>query len=110
MSRWALFKPVKVRAVDGQLLIKRIRVIQTPVFELLIHRLQTADSDVDLHTHPWRIQPWLYHFKDCCIPQPVSPRRGSDRFLNLTQGLPPQARLFRALALWGIVKTGCSKT
>jgi hypothetical protein len=52
-ERWSLLHAVKVQALDGTTLIDRFRIIQTPWFGLLLHRLRTADDERALHNHPW---------------------------------------------------------
>ena len=50
--RWAFLEGFQV-VKGGQPYLDRLRVFQTPLFGLYLHRIHTPDVDRDPHTHPW---------------------------------------------------------
>ncbi|MFG1858474.1 hypothetical protein ACGFJT_42045 [Actinomadura geliboluensis] len=50
--RWALLQPFRVDKGEKPFLF-RLRVLQTPWFSILIHRIQQDDLDRAPHDHPW---------------------------------------------------------
>ena len=50
--RWALLEGFQV-AKNGRPYLDRLRVIQTPLFGVYLHRIHTPDGDRDPHDHPW---------------------------------------------------------
>lgn len=52
-ARWALFERFDIRGEDGELYLRRWRIVQTPWFGIYLHKIATPDKDRDLHDHPW---------------------------------------------------------
>jgi len=53
-ARWALFERFDIREPNtGELYLRRWRIIQTPWFGVLLHKILTPDGDRHLHDHPW---------------------------------------------------------
>lgn len=51
--RWVLLGRFVLRRADGQIYLKRRRIVQTPWFGVYYHRITSADPGYDLHDHPW---------------------------------------------------------
>jgi hypothetical protein len=49
---WAFLQGFQV-SKNGKPYLDRLRVIQTPWFSVLLHRIHEPDMDRDPHTHPW---------------------------------------------------------
>jgi hypothetical protein len=49
---WAFLEGFQVTK-SGQPYLDRLRVFQTPLFGLYLHRIHTPDVDRDPHNHPW---------------------------------------------------------
>jgi hypothetical protein len=52
VSRWGLFRGYSI-AKNGNPYLDRLRIIQTPLLSLYIHRIHTPDVDEYPHDHPW---------------------------------------------------------
>src|SRR5690242_9326280 len=50
--RWAFLDGFQVRK-NGQPHLDRLRIFQTPLLAVYIHRIHTPDQDRDPHDHPW---------------------------------------------------------
>jgi hypothetical protein len=50
--RWALMEGFQV-AKNGSPYLDRLRLIQTPLFGVYLHRIHRPDADRDPHDHPW---------------------------------------------------------
>lgn len=50
--RWAFFQALQVKH-DGEPYLDRLRIIQTPLFAVFLHRIHKDDLDRDPHDHPW---------------------------------------------------------
>jgi len=50
--RWAFMQGFQV-AQNGRPYLDRLRVLQTPWFSVLLHRIHEPDLDRDPHDHPW---------------------------------------------------------
>lgn len=59
--RWAFmsFMDIKSKTHEGFVYLRRLRLIQTPVFGLYIHWIFTPDDDQDPHDHPWVFWTWI---------------------------------------------------
>jgi len=51
-TRWALMKAEDI-GDRGDVLLSRLRVVQTPLFAVYVHVHQRPDKDRELHDHPW---------------------------------------------------------
>lgn len=49
---WAFLKGFQI-VKNGMPYLDRLRVVQTPLFSVYLHRIHTPDMDRDPHTHPW---------------------------------------------------------
>ena len=53
-KRWAVWKWFYITRRDGSdLYLRRLRLIQTPLFAIYIHWIYRADADRQCHDHPW---------------------------------------------------------
>jgi hypothetical protein len=54
-KRWAFNESYDIGRVDsfGSPMIRRKRLVQTPLFSVYLHHLLRPDADRDLHDHPW---------------------------------------------------------
>lgn len=54
--RWALFSWFDIPSPHNpeMVYLRRLRVIQTPLFGVYLHWIFEPDSDRDAHDHPWR--------------------------------------------------------
>lgn len=52
-GRWALMRRMVLRRADGDIYMRRLRIIQTPWFAVYFHRFDAPDPGLDLHDHPW---------------------------------------------------------
>lgn len=52
-GHWALAHLERIVGLDGAPYLTRLRVVQTPLFGLYLHRLHRGDWDRHLHSHPW---------------------------------------------------------
>lgn len=50
--RWALFASFDIPCNDG-LYLRRLRIVQTPLFGVYLHEMHAPDSDRDFHDHPF---------------------------------------------------------
>jgi hypothetical protein len=50
--RWAFMQGFQV-VKNGRPYLDRLRIVQTPWFSVLLHRIHTPDLDRDPHDHPW---------------------------------------------------------
>ncbi len=50
--RWAFMNGFQVRKSNGPFL-DRLRLVQTPLFGVYLHRIHQPDVDRDPHDHPW---------------------------------------------------------
>ena len=50
--RWAFMQGFQV-AKNGFPYLDRLRIVQTPAFSVLLHRIHQPDVDRDPHDHPW---------------------------------------------------------
>jgi hypothetical protein len=51
---WAFFQRfVLFNTVTGVIYLQRLRVIGTPWFSIMLHRIRRPDPDPDRHDHPW---------------------------------------------------------
>jgi hypothetical protein len=50
--QWAFMQGFQVTK-NGRPYLDRLRVIQTPLFSVLLHRIHQPDADRDPHDHPW---------------------------------------------------------
>jgi len=50
--RWAFMQGFHV-SKNGRPYLDRLRVVQTPWFGILLHRIHEPDTDRDPHDHPW---------------------------------------------------------
>ena len=50
--RWAFMEGYQV-AKDGRPYLDRLRLAQTPLFSVYLHRIHRPDADRDPHNHPW---------------------------------------------------------
>jgi hypothetical protein len=53
--RWAFMERFEIPDLDHpeRNYLTRLRIIQTPLFALYLHRMDGPDSRVTLHDHPW---------------------------------------------------------
>lgn len=58
-SRWAFMQRYMIPQPDGSPYVLRLRIVQTPLFGLYLHRWFSADNDRDLHDHPWWFVTWI---------------------------------------------------
>lgn len=49
---WALMDRFHI-VKDGRLYLDRLRIVQTPWFGVMLHRIHAPDLDRDPHDHPW---------------------------------------------------------
>jgi hypothetical protein len=59
--RWGLLDGFQISHPDGRPQISRLRLVSTPLFSVMLHRIHTADQDPDPHDHPW----WFWSFVLC---------------------------------------------
>lgn len=52
-GRWAFMRRMVLRRSDGDVYMRRLRIVQTPWFAVYLHRFDAPDPGVDLHDHPW---------------------------------------------------------
>jgi hypothetical protein len=52
-QKWAFLTEYTIYGADGSPYIKRWRIVQTPLFAVMIHKISRPDSDRDMHDHPW---------------------------------------------------------
>lgn len=50
--RWAVMEGFQV-AKDGRPYLDRLRLVQTPLGSVYLHRIHRPDADRDPHDHPW---------------------------------------------------------
>lgn len=50
-QRWTLWRWTDVR-VGGALYLRRLHLVQTPLFSIMLHWIVMADPEPDLHDHP----------------------------------------------------------
>lgn len=56
--RWAFMQPFDIRANGtDDIYLHRLRIIQTPLFALYLHKIMGPDIDRELHDHPWNFIP-----------------------------------------------------
>lgn len=54
-----MFKLIReIKSKAGELHFRRWRILETPLFNIYVHRLYKSDSDLDPHNHPW----WFFSF------------------------------------------------
>jgi hypothetical protein len=61
MLSWLFPKIREIRNRIGQLHFRRYRIVETPFFNVYLHRIFKKDEDYHLHNHPWnfiRINIW----------------------------------------------------
>lgn len=51
--RWALWSPMHIKKPDGSSYLRRLRIVETPWFGLLLHHIDGPDTEADPHDHPW---------------------------------------------------------
>lgn len=51
-TRWAFMKPRVIGDVEDPYL-KRLYILVTPIFSIMLHRIYRPDEQRDLHDHPW---------------------------------------------------------
>jgi hypothetical protein len=51
-SRWAVLERFRL-VKHGQLYMDRLRLVQTPLISVYLHRIHTPDLDEFPHDHPW---------------------------------------------------------
>lgn len=49
---WALLGKLEIGTADDPYLTRR-RIVQTPLFGVMLHRIHHEDRDPDPHDHPW---------------------------------------------------------
>lgn len=60
--KWAFMRWYRIYSPDGnELYLKRLRIIQTPLFALYLHWIYLPDDDRDPHCHPWNF--WSFIVK-----------------------------------------------
>lgn len=52
-GRWAVMRRMVLRRTDGVTYMRRLRIVQTPLFAVYLHRFDAPDPGLDLHDHPW---------------------------------------------------------
>lgn len=52
-TRWALMEKFIISRVPGEPYLTRWRLIHTPWFGILLHKIDGPDPDQDPHDHPW---------------------------------------------------------
>lgn len=52
-SRWAFLEGFQVKNADGNPQLDRLRIIQTPLGGIYLHRIHAIDDGRDPHDHPW---------------------------------------------------------
>lgn len=52
--RWAVWQRQDIRNHHGVLVLRRLRIFQTPWLSLYLHGIEAPDPDRDPHDHPWR--------------------------------------------------------
>lgn len=48
---WAFMAPYRIPA-EGDVYVQRLRLIETPLFRIWLHRIYRPDRDLELHDHP----------------------------------------------------------
>lgn len=51
--RWAFMSSFDIPCEDGRLYLRRLRIVQTPWFSVLLHEIHEPDSDRHMHDHPF---------------------------------------------------------
>ena len=51
--RWALWSSMHITKPDGSSYLRRLRIVETPWFGLLLHHIDGPDTEADPHDHPW---------------------------------------------------------
>ena len=55
-----MFKCVKeIKSRNGILHFRRYRVVETPFFNVYLHRIFKSGEDIDVHGHPWWFFTWI---------------------------------------------------
>lgn len=57
--RWAFWSPMNITKPDGSSYLRRLRIVETPWFGLLLHRIDGPDTEADPHDHPWWFASWV---------------------------------------------------
>lgn len=52
-SRWAFMGGFSITTKDGDPYLDRLRIVQTPVFGIYLHRVHGPDGQRHPHDHPW---------------------------------------------------------
>jgi hypothetical protein len=53
-ARWAFMTVLRIRArFEDDVYLTRLRIVQTPLFGLYLHRISGPDPDTYMHDHPW---------------------------------------------------------
>src|SRR5215213_4963221 len=52
-ARWAFFEKFVISRHPGEPYLTRWRLIHTPWFGILLHKIESPDVDPDPHDHPW---------------------------------------------------------
>lgn len=56
-----LFKKVKeIRSKEGELHFERFAILETNLFSIYIHKINKADEDYHLHSHPWNFKSFIF--------------------------------------------------
>ena len=59
--RWVLFRKFQVLGKRGEVYLTRWRLLETPLFGILLHRISAPDHDQELHDHPWSFLSLVLH-------------------------------------------------
>lgn len=53
-KRWTFWQRFNIAGASGGVYLRRLRVIQTPLFSVYWHHIDEPDPDLDPHDHPWK--------------------------------------------------------
>ena len=45
----------EIKSKEGVLHFRRYRILETPIFNIYIHKIYKHDEDAHLHSHPWNM-------------------------------------------------------
>lgn len=109
---WAFMESFDI-SKNGKPYLDRLRIIQTPWFSVLLHRIHTPDVDRDPHDHPWPFASLILsggyretvwdNPADLCVAHAATRRQGSWHVMPMTS-----AHKITHVngALWTLVLTG----
>lgn len=53
-ARWAFMQKLVISSIPGDPYLTRWRIVHTPYFGILLHKIDRPDADDSPHDHPWK--------------------------------------------------------